>query len=115
MTARLRMVLWAAGWPVRQLLVLPIRLYRVTLGMVVGGGCRFHPTCSAYAIDAIEHAGVVRGLALSGWRLARCSPLSAGGVDFAPTGRTWRELHDVTSRAAEDASGAPAAEQVIAA
>jgi uncharacterized protein len=94
MTARVRMLLWAAGWPLRQLIVLPIRLYRVSLGMVVGGGCRFHPSCSAYAIDAIEHAGVVRGLGLSVWRLARCSPLSSGGVDPAPIGRSWREWRE---------------------
>jgi putative membrane protein insertion efficiency factor len=107
MTVRLRMLFWAAGWPLRQLVVLPIRLYRVSLGMVVGGGCRFHPTCSAYAIDAIEHAGVVRGLALSAWRLARCSPLSRGGVDHAPVGTTWRELHDA---APGPAQGAPSAQ-----
>jgi putative membrane protein insertion efficiency factor len=115
MTMRLRKLIWAAGWPLRQLVVLPIRLYRVSLGKVVGGGCRFHPSCSAYAIDAIERTGVVRGLALSAWRLARCSPLSSGGVDLAPAGRTWRELHEAAPAPALGASGAELEADVVVA
>jgi uncharacterized protein len=98
MIQRLQAALWVAGWPVRQLVVLPIRAYRLTLGFVIGGGCRFHPTCSAYAVQAIEQAGVVRGLALSLWRVARCSPLSTGGVDHPPVGRSWRAVHSASAR-----------------
>ena len=58
-------------------------LYRATLGQFLGGQCRFQPTCSQYAIDAINKYGVVRG----GWkairRISRCHPLSAGGYDPA--------------------------------
>lgn len=99
MNGSVRRVLWQAGWPVRQMLLLPIRAYRLTVGKVVGGNCRFYPSCSAYAQDAIERAGAVRGSALAIWRLLRCSPLSSGGIDQPPVGRTWLELHG------SDASG----------
>ena len=85
--------LWHAGWPARQALILPIRLYRWTLAGVFGGNCRFYPSCSAYATLAIERNGVLRGVALAVWRVLRCSPLCEGGVDHPPTGLTWRALH----------------------
>jgi putative membrane protein insertion efficiency factor len=92
-TRRLTLLLWFAGWPVRQALLLPIRLYRVSLGYVFGGNCRFYPTCSAYAELAIGRSGAIRGLLLTAWRVARCSPLSAGGVDNPPVSSAWRMLH----------------------
>ena len=107
--SRFRLAVWYAGWPVRQLLLLPVRLYRVSLGYVVGGNCRFYPSCSAYAELAIERSGAVRGLALTIWRVLRCSPLSAGGVDEPPKGRSWRELH------AHDASEPLGSRQEVAA
>lgn len=50
-------------------------------------GCRFHPTCSHYAADALRAHGLLRGLALAAWRLLRCTPLSAGGHDPVPPPR----------------------------
>jgi uncharacterized protein len=92
-------VAWAAGWPVRAVLVLLIRTYRLTLGQVIGGNCRFYPSCSAYAERAVRELGAVRGSALSVWRVLRCSPLTSGGVDHPPMGRHRqggnRELYDV--------------------
>ena len=81
---RARSAVWAAGRPVRAALVLLIRLYRVTLSGMLGGQCRFHPSCSAYAEEAISRLGVMRGVPLAAWRILRCSPLSAGGVDYPP-------------------------------
>jgi uncharacterized protein len=49
--------------------------------------CRFHPTCSAYALQAVRTHGAVRGSWLAARRLARCQPLSAGGVDHVPASR----------------------------
>jgi len=92
-THRLTLLAWYAGWPLRQALLLPIRLYRVSLGYVFGGNCRFYPTCSAYAELAIGRAGAIRGLVLIAWRVARCSPLSGGGVDMPPVSSAWRMLH----------------------
>lgn len=53
-----------------------------TLG--VGGGCRFQPTCSDYAVVAIATHGPIRGCALAVWRLLRCHPFSRGGLDQVP-------------------------------
>ena len=57
--------------------------YRATIGKLVGGRCKYHPSCSQYALDAYEEFGVVRGTILTAWRLLRCNPLSHGGVDRA--------------------------------
>ncbi len=81
---RLSGAAWAAGWPARQVLLLLVRGYRVTLGKAIGGGCRFHPSCSTYAEQAIGELGALRGTGLSIWRVLRCSPLTAGGVDYPP-------------------------------
>ena len=88
-TSPLRRAIWIAGWPVRFVLLTLVRLYRLTLGQVIGGGCRFYPSCSAYAEQAIGELGAVRGTALTMWRILRCSPLSGGGIDYPP-----RRLYD---------------------
>ena len=59
-------------------------LYRATLSRVLPPRCRFHPTCSAYAMQALRRHGLVRGLLLTLWRVARCNPLFPGGFDPAP-------------------------------
>lgn len=46
--------------------------------------CRFYPTCSQYAIEAVEEWGVIRGLALAVWRILRCNPFCRGGIDLVP-------------------------------
>jgi uncharacterized protein len=55
--------------------------YRYTLGLLFPASCKFHPSCSQYAIDALRSHGLVRGSMLAGWRLLRCHPWSSGGVD----------------------------------
>jgi putative membrane protein insertion efficiency factor len=61
-----------------------VYLWRWTFGLLVPRGvCRYHPTCSQYAIDAFREFGLVRGGVLAGWRLLRCNPWSHGGVDYA--------------------------------
>jgi len=89
--ARLRRGLWLGGWPVRGVLLLGIGAYRLTLGHIVGGGCRFHPSCSAYGAVAIRNVGAVRGAGLILWRVLRCSPLSRGGIDHPPAPRPWTQ------------------------
>jgi uncharacterized protein len=61
--------------------VVPIRLYQWLISPLLGPRCKYHPTCSAYAVDAIRSFGILRGLVLAGWRLLRCNPWSRGGVD----------------------------------
>jgi putative membrane protein insertion efficiency factor len=60
-----------------------IRLYRLLVSpLLPADTCKFHPSCSAYALEALERYGLVRGVLLAGWRLARCHPWSHGGVDY---------------------------------
>jgi len=66
-------------------LQLPVRLYRNTLGIVLPNSCRYQPTCSQYALDALTEYGAVRGTWLAVKRIARCHPLAAGGYDPVPT------------------------------
>jgi putative membrane protein insertion efficiency factor len=67
--------------PVRMILVLPIRAYQRAFSPVLGNRCKYYPSCSEYAAQAIERFGILRGLALAGWRLLRCNPWSHGGFD----------------------------------
>jgi uncharacterized protein len=60
-----------------------VHAYRWTFGLLWAGSCKYHPTCSQYALDAIRHYGLLRGSILAGWRLLRCNPWSHGGVDHA--------------------------------
>jgi hypothetical protein len=76
--------LWTLGTPMRLLLLGIIGLYRVSIGKLAGGRCRFHPSCSAYAYVAIRELGAVRGSALAAWRVLRCGPWTAGGIDRPP-------------------------------
>ena len=61
-----------------------VRAYQLLLSPLFAGSCKYHPSCSQYAIDALRRHGVVRGTALATWRLLRCNPWSRGGVDYVP-------------------------------
>ncbi|TMQ68299.1 MAG: membrane protein insertion efficiency factor YidD [Candidatus Eisenbacteria bacterium] len=61
-----------------------VRAYQLALGPFARGACRFHPTCSEYALQAIDRHGARRGLVLTLRRLARCHPLGASGYDPVP-------------------------------
>ena len=61
-----------------------IRFYQRHISSHLPASCRFYPTCSAYAITAIEYHGLFKGGLLAVWRLLRCNPLSSGGYDPVP-------------------------------
>ena len=68
----------------RHAVVLLLRLYRAVVSPLYGPTCRFYPSCSEYALIAVQRHGVVRGGALALWRLLRCNPWNRGGVDTVP-------------------------------
>ena len=70
---------------IRRLAVLPIRFYRRFLSPLKPPTCRFHPTCSRYADEAIARHGALRGTWLTLRRLSRCHPWHAGGIDPVPS------------------------------
>lgn len=68
----------------RRLSVFLISIYQVCLSPFLGNRCRFYPSCSAYAREAIEEYGVIKGSAMAARRLSRCHPWHEGGVDPVP-------------------------------
>jgi uncharacterized protein len=75
----------------RRLVIAPIRLYQRFLSpLKMVPTCRFAPTCSSYAIEAVQARGVVKGLLLAAWRILRCNPFCRGGHDPVPPRRVAR-------------------------
>lgn len=74
----------------RWLIVVPIRLYQRLISPAFGARCRYYPSCSEYAAQAVERFGILRGLVLAGWRLLRCNPWSRGGFDPVEDQRLFR-------------------------
>ena len=70
------------------LLLLPLRFYRTWISPALGPHCRFTPTCSAYAMEAISTHGPLRGTWLAVRRIGRCHPYHSGGSDAVPAPRT---------------------------
>lgn len=68
--------------------------YRATISHVYGDVCKYYPSCSAYAVGAVQQHGLVKGSALTAARLARCHPWAQGGIDDVPAHRDFR--HDLT-------------------
>jgi putative membrane protein insertion efficiency factor len=82
---------------VRRIATLPIRAYQVVLSPLLGGRCKYHPSCSHYAVQAVERYGILRGLVLAAWRLLRCNPFSRGGYDPVEEQRLFKPRTTATS------------------
>lgn len=70
-----------------RIMIACIRLYQRFLSPLLGQNCRFHPSCSQYAIDALRIHGAVKGAGLAMWRILRCQPFCQGGHDPVPERR----------------------------
>jgi putative membrane protein insertion efficiency factor len=70
-----------------KILVALIRVYQICISPLIPPRCKYYPSCSQYAIDAIRVHGALRGTRLAVWRLLRCNPLSNGGLDPVPPKR----------------------------
>ncbi|HWE32894.1 MAG TPA: membrane protein insertion efficiency factor YidD [Solirubrobacteraceae bacterium] len=81
----------------RAVVVLPIRLYQRLFSAVLGERCKYYPSCSEYAAQAITRFGILRGLVLAGWRLLRCNPWSRGGFDPVDQQRLFKPRSPVPS------------------
>jgi uncharacterized protein len=74
----------------RRLVIAPIVAYQRVVSPVIARRCKYEPTCSAYAVQAIREFGILRGLVLAVWRLLRCNPFSHGGFDPVENQRLFR-------------------------
>jgi putative membrane protein insertion efficiency factor len=74
----------------RRIVIVPIRVYQRVISPALPRRCKYEPTCSLYAVQAIRRFGILRGLVLAGWRLLRCNPFSHGGFDPVEAQRLFR-------------------------
>jgi len=74
--------------PLAYIFALPVRAYRLIFSPWVGHGCRYHPTCSAYALQALEKHGAIKGSWLAIRRIGRCHPWGGSGIDEVPDKKT---------------------------
>ena len=92
----------------RSVALLPVHAYRRLISPFIAPRCRYYPTCSSYALEAIRTYGVFRGGVLAAWRVMRCNPFSDGGVDHVCDQRLFAHRddgHEHTHDAAHHGSG----------
>jgi len=81
----------------RRVVIAPIRVWQRAIAPMFGARCKYHPSCSEYAAQAITKYGILRGLVLAGWRVLRCNPLSHGGYDPVEDQRLFKSRTPATS------------------
>ncbi len=67
---------------IKKLVIKLLKIYQIVISPIYPKSCRYYPTCSNYAILAVEKYGVIKGLLKAVWRVLRCNPFSKGGVDY---------------------------------
>ncbi|MBQ3856642.1 MAG: membrane protein insertion efficiency factor YidD [Ruminococcus sp.] len=72
------------------ILISLVKLYKKFISPLSAPKCKFYPSCSSYAIDALQKFGAIRGSALAVWRILRCNPWSLGGIDYVPERFTFK-------------------------
>src|SRR4051794_41765947 len=86
--------------PARALLIGLLKGYRFAISPIYGQVCRYHPSCSAYALEAVTRFGALRGGWLATRRIGHCHPWAAGGDDAGPAAFNWPTAHSAHSRLA---------------
>jgi putative membrane protein insertion efficiency factor len=81
----------------RSVVIAPIRVYQRLFAPAFGQRCKYYPSCSEYAAQAIQGFGILRGLILAGWRLLRCNPWSHGGFDPVEEQRLFKRKASAAS------------------
>ena len=76
---------------VREAFLAPLRAYQRLISPLLPARCKYYPTCSAYAVEAVRELGILRGTIVAAWRVVRCNPWSHGGVDEVADRRLFRE------------------------
>lgn len=84
--------------PLQKLVIAPIRFYQRFISPLTPASCRYYPTCSQYAVEAIQTHGVVRGMGLAIKRISRCHPWHAGGIDPVPPAPNAESLDAVKGK-----------------
>jgi uncharacterized protein len=74
----------------RRIATAPVRLYQRLISPGLPARCKYYPSCSEYALQALRRYGILRGVVLAAWRLLRCNPWSHGGVDFVEDQKLFR-------------------------
>jgi putative membrane protein insertion efficiency factor len=77
--------------PLRAVVLFPVQLYRRLISPLFPARCRYYPTCSEYAVQAVGRFGILRGSVLALWRLLRCNPFSDGGFDHVEDQTLFRQ------------------------
>ena len=86
----------------RELVLVPVKLYRKLISPLLPARCKYYPSCSTYAVQAVRELGILRGTSVAAWRLARCNPWSHGGVDELADRKVFRaETRSVSAEAGE--------------
>lgn len=87
---RAQTALQSAIRALREMVLAPVHIYRRVISPALPQRCKYYPSCSTYAVQAVRELGVVRGMIVAAWRLARCNPWSHGGVDELADRRLFR-------------------------
>jgi uncharacterized protein len=74
----------------RRIATAPVRFYQRFVSPGLPARCKYYPSCSEYAVQAVKRYGILRGVVLATWRLLRCNPWSHGGVDFVEDQKLFR-------------------------
>lgn len=70
--------------PIAYIVSIPVRFYRLVISPLIGSNCRYHPTCSSYALEALEKHGALKGGRFAIKRILKCHPLGGSGIDNVP-------------------------------